>query len=49
VRHTTAGSFIACRRHHRAYDAGVIQIEVRSDLGADGRLLVRDMALVICA
>jgi hypothetical protein len=40
VRHTTAGTLIACRGHHRRYDAGQIQI-VLGDAGADGPIVVR--------
>jgi hypothetical protein len=37
-RHTTAGSLMMCRRHHRLYDAGRMQVEPLTERGADGRL-----------
>lgn len=40
IRHTTAGSFMACSGHHRRYDAGEIQIEPTTERGADGSLRV---------
>jgi hypothetical protein len=46
VRHTTAGSFMACAGHHRRYDAGEIQIEAMTANGADGSLCVRDLTMV---
>lgn len=48
VRHTTAGSLMACTGHHEAYDAGRIEIEPTTARGADGLLRVRwgyEMAL----
>ena len=39
-RHHTRGSFMACRRHHRQYDAGELIITYGPD-GADGELVVR--------
>lgn len=40
VRHTTAGSFMACTGHHYSYDAGEIHIEAMTPNGADGLMLV---------
>ena len=40
IRHTTAGSFMACTGHHAAYDAGRIRIETETSRGADGPLKV---------
>lgn len=41
LRHSTGGSFKACRSHHRRYDAGEIDIEaVDPALGADWHLKV---------
>lgn len=37
-RHTTAGSFMACRRHHADYDAHRLNIEAMTDRGCDGPL-----------
>jgi hypothetical protein len=37
-RHTTAGTAMLCRCHHRAYDAGELKVEAHSDKGADGPL-----------
>ena len=38
-RHHTRGSFMACTKHHRMYDAGELVIEYGPD-GADGPLKV---------
>jgi len=40
-RHTTAGSFMGCTGHHRAYDAGEIDMDPITTDGADGPLFVR--------
>lgn len=46
-RHTTAGSLMACRAHHYAYDKGIeadgtkLHIEERTPKGADGPLAFR--------
>jgi hypothetical protein len=37
-RHTTAGSLMLCRMHHRAYDAGKLKITALTDRGCDGPL-----------
>lgn len=37
-RHTTAGSLMLCRAHHRAYDGARISITLLSRYGADGPL-----------
>lgn len=39
IRHTTAGSFMACRSHHADYDAGELAITAASDAGCDGELV----------
>lgn len=41
VRHTTAGSLMLCQRHHRAYDAGELEIKADTDRGCDGPLSYR--------
>lgn len=38
VRHTAAGSFMACRRHHQRYDAHAFEVEFKTGRGADGPL-----------
>ena len=38
-RHTTAGSFMLCARHHRDYDAHRLLIVALSDRGCDGPLV----------
>lgn len=40
VRHTTAGSLMACHKHHADYDAGLIDIQPEGERGADGPLVV---------
>ena len=42
LRHTTGGSLMLCRFHHRLYDSGKIAIDVVDDAGADGRLAFED-------
>jgi hypothetical protein len=43
VRHTTAGSFMGCKRHHGLYDSGVLLVEpFDAELGADGHLRILD-------
>ncbi len=37
-RHQTAGSLMLCTAHHRAYDAGTLQITALTDRGCDGPL-----------
>lgn len=38
-RHTTAGSLMLCRAHHRAYDSGELEIDAHYDVdGCDGPL-----------
>ncbi len=39
LRHTTAGSLILCRKHHRAYDSGRLSIRALSENGCDGVLV----------
>ncbi len=39
LRHTTAGTCMLCTRHHRAYDARQIAVEVLTAAGADGPLV----------
>lgn len=39
-RHTTAGSAMLCRKHHRAYDAHEFDIRLASDRGMDGDFVV---------
>lgn len=40
VRHTTAGSFMGCRAHHRDYDAGELTITAVDEVaGCDGELV----------
>ena len=42
-RHTTAGSFMACRAHHRDYDSGKLKITARDVVaGCDGELWIRE-------
>ncbi len=36
LRHTTAGTAMLCRSHHRAYDAGRLRIRFITGTGADG-------------
>lgn len=38
VRHTTADSFMGCKRHHDEYDAHKLRITALTRNGADGRL-----------
>ena len=40
-RHTTAGSFMGCTRHHGMYDQHRLDILPLSDNGADGELAYR--------
>ena len=41
-RHTTAGSLMLCRFHHRQYDAGVLQIfALTTAIGCDGDVRFR--------
>jgi hypothetical protein len=42
LRHTTAGSFMACTSHHKRYDAGTITITALTELGCDGPLEIRE-------
>lgn len=37
-RHTTAGTLMLCRKHHRKYDAGLFLIGATTDGGCDGPL-----------
>jgi hypothetical protein len=40
-RHTTAGSAMFCRRHHRQYDAGELAVTfLAPELGADGLMRI---------
>ena len=39
-RHHVQGSLMLCRRHHRAYDSGTLDI-TGSDVGAEGPLVFR--------
>jgi hypothetical protein len=45
-RHTTAGSFIGCRSHHRKYDAGLIEIAI-GEKGADGPIRAQEGTKVL--
>lgn len=42
VRHTTAGSLMLCRTHHRAYDARTLNITAMTNTGCDGPLRFTD-------
>lgn len=50
VRHTTAGSLMACKAHHDAYDKGTgddrLVIEALGYIGADGLLRYRRHGIV---
>ncbi len=52
-RHTKAGSFMACRRHHQLYDAGLIEIAVIPEsygplpYGADAPMRTQDSSQVV--
>lgn len=39
LRHTTAGTAMLCRFHHRAYDAGTLRIASITGTGADGPMV----------
>jgi hypothetical protein len=41
LRHTTAGSLMLCRCHHRLYDSGALTIEADTERGCDGPLTYR--------
>ncbi len=47
LRHTKAGSFMACRRHHRRYDAGQIEIGVIPEHGANGPMRIQEGETVV--
>ncbi len=38
LRHTTTGTAMLCRKHHREYDAGRIRVVAFTGRGADGAL-----------
>jgi hypothetical protein len=44
LRHTTAGSLMLCRTHHRLYDSGILDIDALTDRGADGRIEITRFA-----
>lgn len=41
TRHTTAGTAMGCRRHHKMYDRRVFDLSPLTDAGADGTLRVK--------
>jgi hypothetical protein len=43
-RHTTAGSLMLCRRHHRLYDTHRLIIRAVTDAGADGLIVFEESA-----
>jgi hypothetical protein len=47
LRHTTAGSFMACTRHHQMYDRGLFDLEALTEQGCDGPLRIVDEGVLI--